>query len=114
MKGSRHLRYPQMKIDENLVDVGAAATISRITVYPGRNDRPAITLARHGALAKAEREGVLREKIRFFCRFGLLIVDKIGYLPVIPGGGSLFFQFVNARYEKGARDIDLKSRIFGI
>lgn len=24
------------------------------------------------------------------------------YLPVISGGGNLFFQFVNARYEKGA------------
>jgi DNA replication protein DnaC len=55
-----------------------------------------------GALAKAEREGVLPEKIRFFCRFALLIVDEIGYLPVIPGGGNLFFQLVNARYEKGA------------
>jgi DNA replication protein DnaC len=55
-----------------------------------------------GTLAKAEREGALREKIRFFCRFALLIVDEIGYLPVIPGGGNLFFQLVNARYEKGA------------
>lgn len=55
-----------------------------------------------GALAKAEREGVLREKIRFYCRPSLLIVDEIGYLPVIPGGGNLFFQLVNARYEKGA------------
>jgi DNA replication protein DnaC len=54
------------------------------------------------ALAKAEREGTLREKIRFFCRFALLIVDEIGYLPVIPGGGNLFFQLVNARYERGA------------
>src|ERR1700722_18689992 len=53
-------------------------------------------------LAKAEREGTLRERIRFFCRFALLIVDEIGYLPVIPGGGNLFFQLVNARYEKGA------------
>jgi DNA replication protein DnaC len=53
-------------------------------------------------LAKAEREGTLREKIRFFCRFALLIVDEIGYLPVIPGGGNLFFQLVNARYERGA------------
>ena len=35
------------------------------------------------ALAKAEREGTLREKIRFFCRFSLLIVDEIGYLPLI-------------------------------
>jgi DNA replication protein DnaC len=55
-----------------------------------------------GALAKAEREGTLREKIRFFCRFALLIVDEIGYLPVVSGGGNLFFQLVNARYEKGA------------
>jgi DNA replication protein DnaC len=55
-----------------------------------------------GALAKAEREGMLREKIRFFCRPALLIVDEIGYLPVTPGGGNLFFQLVNARYERGA------------
>lgn len=55
-----------------------------------------------GALAKAEREGTLRERIRFYCRSSLLIVDEIGYLPVIPGGGNLFFQLVNARYEKGA------------
>jgi DNA replication protein DnaC len=53
-----------------------------------------------GALAKAEREGVLREKIRFFRRFALLIVDEIGYLPVTPGGGNLFFQLGNARYER--------------
>ena len=55
-----------------------------------------------GALARAEREGSLREKIRFYRRFALLIVDEIGYLPVIPGGGNLFFQLVNARYERGA------------
>ena len=55
-----------------------------------------------GALAKAEREGGLREKIRFFCRFAILIVDEIGYPPVTAGGGNLFFQLVNARYEKGA------------
>jgi DNA replication protein DnaC len=55
-----------------------------------------------GVLAKAEREGSLRDKIRFLCRFALLIVDEIGYLPVASGGGNLFFQLVNARYEKGA------------
>ena len=54
-----------------------------------------------GALAKAEREGQLRERIRFFCGTSLLIVDEIGYLPVIPGGGNLFFQLVNARCERG-------------
>ena len=62
-----------------------------------------ITLAELiGNLAKAEREGNLREKLRFYCRFALLIVDEIGYLPVITGGGNLFFQLINARYERGA------------
>jgi DNA replication protein DnaC len=55
-----------------------------------------------GSLAKAEREGLLRERIRWFCRASLLIVDEIGYLPVVHGGGNLFFQLVNARYERGA------------
>lgn len=54
------------------------------------------------SLAKAEREGCLPERIRWLARSALLIVDEIGYLPVIPGGGNLFFQLVNARYEKGA------------
>ena len=31
-----------------------------------------------------------------------MIVDEIGYLPITPGGANLFFQLVNARYEKGA------------
>ena len=57
-----------------------------------------------GTLAKAEREGQLRERIRFLSRTSLLIVDEIGYLPVIPGGGNLFFQLVNARYERGGTD----------
>jgi len=54
------------------------------------------------SLAKAEREGNLRERIRFLCRAALLIVDEIGYLPITAGNGNLFFQLVNARYEKGA------------
>jgi DNA replication protein DnaC len=53
-------------------------------------------------LARAEREGRLQDRLRFFCRPALLIVDEIGYLPVVPGGGNLFFQLVNARYERGA------------
>lgn len=53
-------------------------------------------------LARAEHEGRLQERIRFFCRPSLLVVDEIGYLPVVAGGGNLFFQLVNARYEKGA------------
>lgn len=54
------------------------------------------------SLGRAEREGSLRERIRFLCRASLLIVDEIGYLPISSGSGNLFFQLVNARYERGA------------
>ncbi|SDR46790.1 IS21-like element helper ATPase IstB [Pseudovibrio sp. Tun.PSC04-5.I4] len=54
------------------------------------------------ALAKAEKEGRLTEKLRFFARTSLLIVDEIGYLPITNGGANLFFQLVNAKYEKGS------------
>ena len=54
------------------------------------------------SLARADREGRLRERIRFLCRAQLLIIDEIGYLTVGAGAGNLFFQLVNARYEKGA------------
>src|SRR5205814_5304189 len=56
------------------------------------------------SLAKADREGRLRERIRYLCRAQLLIIDEIGYLSLGAGAGAgnLFFQLVNARYERGA------------
>ncbi len=43
------------------------------------------------SLARAEREGRLRERIRYLCRSSLLIIDEIGYLSVGAGAGNLFF-----------------------
>ena len=54
------------------------------------------------SLAKADREGRLRERIRYLCRASLLIIDEIGYLSLGAPAGNLFFQLVNARYERGA------------
>jgi DNA replication protein DnaC len=54
------------------------------------------------SMTKAEREGNLRERVRFLARNSLLIVDEIGYLPVGSSGGNLFFQLVNACYERCA------------
>ncbi len=54
------------------------------------------------SLAKADREGRLRERIRYLCRAQLLIVDEIGYLTLGATAGNLLFQLVNARYERGA------------
>ena len=47
------------------------------------------------SLAKADREGRLRERIRYLCRSQLLIIDEIGYLAVGSAAGNLFFQLVN-------------------
>jgi DNA replication protein DnaC len=54
------------------------------------------------ALAKAERAGQLKERLTFYARNSLLIIDEIGYLPLQSGGANLFFQLINARYERGA------------
>jgi DNA replication protein DnaC len=54
------------------------------------------------SMQRAEREGALRERVRFLSRHSLLVVDEIGYLPVGSSGGNLFFQLVNACYERCA------------
>src|SRR4029434_2879588 len=54
------------------------------------------------SMQKAERDGSLRERVRFLARHRLLVVDEIGYLPVGSSGGNLFFQLVNACYERCA------------
>lgn len=54
------------------------------------------------SLRRAEREGRLRERVRFLCRYNLLVVDEIGYLPIGSNGGNLFFQLINACYERSA------------
>lgn len=54
------------------------------------------------SLAEAERQGRLRERLITLRHPAVLVVDEIGYLPVAAGGANLFFQVVNARYEKGS------------
>lgn len=54
------------------------------------------------SLAKADREGRLRERIRYLCRTQVLIIDEIGYVTLGAVAGNLFFQLVNARYERGS------------
>src|SRR6056297_3575772 len=79
-----------------------ATALGVAAVKAGRSVYRATLADLIGALGQAEREGRLAEEIRFYMRAALLIVDEIGYLPISPGGANLFFQLVNARYEKGA------------
>lgn len=51
-------------------------------------------------LNKANYENKLESRIKHFCRYELLIIDEIGYLPVDKQGANLFFQLIAKRYEK--------------
>jgi len=58
------------------------------------------TLVAH--LAKVHSEGRLEERLAFFAKPKLLIVDELGYLPFEPDAAHLFFQLVSRRYERGS------------
>lgn len=51
-------------------------------------------------LKKAKLENRLDARMKHFCHYRLLIVDELGYLPIEKEDSNLFFQLVDARYEK--------------
>ncbi len=54
------------------------------------------------ALAKGHAEGRLDERLAFYAKPKLLIIDELGYLPFEPNAAHLFFQLVSRRYERGS------------
>ncbi len=54
------------------------------------------------ALAKAHAEGRLEERLGFYAKPKLLIIDELGYLPFETNAAHLFFQLVSRRYERGS------------
>ena len=53
-------------------------------------------------LNKAHFENKLEARIKHFCRYELLIIDEIGYLPVDKQGANLLFQLIAKRYEENS------------
>jgi DNA replication protein DnaC len=51
-------------------------------------------------LKRSHYENRLSEKMKWFSRYKLLIIDEIGYLPMDIQGANLFFQLIAKRYEK--------------
>ena len=51
-------------------------------------------------LKKAASENRLENRIKWFCRYKLLIIDELGYLPINKEDSNLFFQLIDMRYEK--------------
>jgi DNA replication protein DnaC len=54
------------------------------------------------ALAKAETEGQLAERLTYYTKPKLLVIDELGYLPFERRSAHLFFQLVARRYERGS------------
>lgn len=54
------------------------------------------------SLNKAQYENKLKERLKQLCRYKLLVIDEVGYLPIDQQGSNLFFQLISKRYEKGS------------
>jgi DNA replication protein DnaC len=51
-------------------------------------------------LVIAQRDGSLMEKLLFYSRLHLLIIDELGYMPVTREQANLLFQLISIRYER--------------
>ena len=52
-------------------------------------------------LVIAQKDGSLMEKLLFYSRLHLLIIDELGYMPVSREQANLLFQLISIRYGEG-------------
>jgi DNA replication protein DnaC len=53
-------------------------------------------------LAEAHSIGRLEAELRKISRYGLIVIDEVGYIPFDTEAANLFFQLVSTRYEKSS------------
>lgn len=73
--------------------IGKEAASNRISTY-FVNCNDLIT-----DLRKAKFENKLEQKIKFYNKYKLLIIDEIGFLPLSKDDANMFFQLIAKRYE---------------
>lgn len=54
------------------------------------------------SLNQAQFENKLKERIKQLCKYKLIVIDEVGYLPIDKQGANLFFQLISKRYETGS------------
>lgn len=79
-----------------------AIALGRAAIHQGYSVLFTTAPALVAALVKAHGEGRLEERLGFYVKPKLLIVDELGYLPFEPNAAHLFFQLVSRRYERGS------------
>ena len=53
-------------------------------------------------LKRAHLENRLEQRLKFFSKYKLLIIDEVGFLPLDIESSKLFFQLIAKRYEKNS------------
>ena len=53
-------------------------------------------------LLVAHSTKTLAEKLAYYCRLDLILIDELGYMPFSKEGANLFFQLISRRYEQGS------------
>ena len=85
------------------VSIGIAAAKQRYSVY-------FITFQDLIAeLKKAANENRLEQRVKWFCRYRLLIIDELGYQRMDTDPANLFFNLISKRYEKSSTIITTNS-----
>jgi DNA replication protein DnaC len=79
-----------------------AIALGRAAVEAGYSTLFTSATALLATLSKAETEGQLAERLGFYAKPKLLVVDELGYLPFEKRSAHLFFQLVARRYERGS------------
>lgn len=79
-----------------------AIALGRAAVEHGHSVLFTSATALLGALSKAETDGHFADRLNFYVKPKLLIVDELGYLPFERRSAHLFFQLVSRRYERGS------------
>ena len=60
-------------------------------------------------LKKAANENRLDSRIKWFCRYKLMIIDELGYQRMDTDSANLFFNLISKRYEKSSTMITTNS-----
>src|SRR5213083_3388408 len=79
-----------------------AIALGRAVVEAGHSVLFTSATALLAALSKAESDGQLSDRLMFFTKPKLLIIDELGYLPFERRSAHLFFQLVARRYERAS------------
>lgn len=78
------------------ISLGLEAVRNKFSVYY-MNCHDLVT-----SLNKAQYENNLNKRLKTLCKYKVLIIDEVGYLPIDKQGANLFFQLISKRYEKGS------------